>query len=239
MNAWMKDKNVKEYKKVKQRHRQGAHLWGRSAFNTYIHHLAGQRFLVQMLVKLPIIAQCSDPNPNRREVPALDKWMEDLRHHKQSDEYKKAVKMSERAAERDQHYRLSRKIWEAHRKLSQQMRLSQRLAAERGSWDEDLAGKKWDELKETERELLDKYDCGKLQEELRDLMSKKTPPEKPYKGVATAVAEKNTQQRWRAPHDWPGWSLKRKSEQHEETAGWTPDAKKIRKGSATPPASTA
>ena len=234
VNAWMKDKNVKEYKKVKQRHRQGAHLWGRSAFNTYIHHLAGQRVLVQMLVKLPIIAQCSDPNPNRREVPALDKWLEDLRHHKQSDEYKKAVKMSERAADRDQHYRLSRKIWEAHRKLSQ----GKRLAAERGSWDEDLAGKKWDELKETERELLDKYDCGKLQEELRDLMSKKTPPEKRYKGVATAVAEKNTQQRWRAPHDWPGWSLKRKSEQHEETAGWTPDAKKIRKGSATPPAPT-
>ena len=232
MNAWMKDKNVKEYKKVKRKHRQGAHLWGRSAFNTYIHHLAGQRFLVQMLVKLPIIAQCSDPNSNRREVPALDKWMEDLRHHKQSDEYKNAVKMSEQAADRAKRYRLSRKIWEAHRKLSQ----GKRLAAVRASWDEDSAGKKWDELRETERELLDKYDNGKLQEELRDLVSQKTPPEKRYKGVATAVAEKNTKQRWRAQHDWPGWSAKRKSEQHQETEGWSPDAKKIRKGSATPPA---
>ena len=232
MNAWMKDKNVKEYKKVKRRHRQSAHLWGRSAFNTYIHHLAGQRFLVQMLVKLPIIAQCSDPNPNRREVPALYKWMEDLRQHKQSDDYKKAVKMSERNDRDNKRFRLSRKIWEAHRRLWR----GKRLAAERASWDEDLAGKKWDELEETERELLEKYDGGKLQDELRDLMSQKTPPEKRYKGVATALAEKNAQQQWRAPHDWPGWSSKRKRDQHEETQGWSPDAKKIRKGSATPPA---
>ena len=229
MNAWMKDKNVKEYKKVKRKHRQGAHLWGRSAFNTYIHHLAGQKFLVQMLVKLPIIAQCTDPNSNRREVPALDKWMEDLRQHKQSDEYKNAVKMSQQAFSK--RYSLSRKIWQANWKLSQ----GKRLVAVRASWDEDSREKKWDELKETERELLDKYDTGKLQEELRDLMSQKTPPEKRYKGVATAVAEKNTQQRWRAQHDWPGWSAKRKSEQHQETEGWSPDAKKIRKGSATPP----
>ena len=98
----MKDKNVKAHKKLKRKKRQAAHLKARSAFNTYIHHLAGQRFLVQMLVKLPIIAQCSDPNPNRREVPALDKWMEDLKQHKQSDDYKNAVKMSEQAADRDE-----------------------------------------------------------------------------------------------------------------------------------------
>ena len=232
MNAWMKDKNVKAYKKVKRRHRQSAHLWGRSAFNTYIHHLAGQRFLVQMLVKLPIIAQCSDPNPKRREVPALYKWMEDLRQHKQSDDYQNAVKTSERNDRDNKRHRLSRKIWEAHRKLSR----GKRLAAERASWDEDLAGKKWDELQETERELLDKYDGGKLHDELRDLMSQKTPPEKRYKGVATALAEKNAQQQWRKPHDWPGWSSKRKRDQHKETEGWSPDAKKIRKGSATPPA---
>ena len=67
-------------------------------------------------------------------------------------------------------------------------------------------------------------------------MSQKTPPEKRYKGVATSVAEENTEQRWRAKRDWSGWSLESKSVQHEETEGWTPDAKKIRKGSATPPA---
>ena len=98
--------------------------------------------------------------------------------------------------------------------------------------------KKWDELKEAERELLEKYDGGKLQDELRDLMTQKTPPETRYKGVATALAEKNAQQQWRAPDDWSGWSCKRKRDQHEETEGWSPDAKKIRKGSATPPAST-
>ena len=238
MNAWMMDKNVKAYKKLKRKNRQAAHLWARSAFNTYIHHLAGQRFLVQMLVKLPIIAQCSDPNPNRREVPALDKWMKDLRQHKQSDDYKKAVKMSEQNDRDNKRFRLSRRIWEAHQRLSR----GKRLAAERTSWAEDLTEeevkKKWDKLKETERELLDKYDGGKLQDELRDLMSQKTPPAKRYKGVATALAEKNAQQQWRAPDDWHGWSSKRKRDQHEETEGWTPDAKKIRKGSATPPART-
>jgi len=84
----MKDENLEEYGEVKQRHPQSAHKWGKSSFSTYIHHVAGQRYLLQMLVKFPIIAQCSTPNPNRREVPALDKWIEDLRRHKQADEYK-------------------------------------------------------------------------------------------------------------------------------------------------------
>ena len=98
-----------------------------------------------------------------------------------------------------------------------------------------MAAKKWDELDKTEQDLLDEYDCEKLQETLRDLMSKKTPPEKRYKGVAASVAEKNTEQRWRAKRDWSGWSSKRKSVQREETDGWSP-IKKIKKGNAAPPA---
>ena len=235
MNVWMKDENLEEYGEVKQRHRQSAHKWAKSSFSTYIHHVAGQRYLLQMLVKFPIIAQCSTPNPNRREVPALDKWIEDLRRHKQTDEYKNAVKMSQPAADRDKHRRLSRQIWEAHRKLSE----GKRLVAQRESWEEELAAEKWDKLDKTEQDLLDDYDCEKLQATLRDLMSKKTPPEKRYKGAAASVAEKNTKQRWRAERDWSGWSSKRKSVQREETDGWTPDAKKIKKGSAAPPARTA
>ena len=234
MNAWMKDENLEEYGEVKQRHPQRAHKWGKSSFSTYIHHLAGQRYLLHMLVKLPIIAQCTTPNPNRREVPALEKWFEDLRRHKDTPEYKNAVKMSQRVKDRDTKDRLSRQIWEAHRRLSQ----GKRLAAQRESWEEELAAEKWDKLDKTEQELLDEYDCDKLQETLRDLMSKKTLPEKRYKGVAASVAEKNTFQRWRAKRDWSKWSSKRKSAQREETDGWTPDAKKIKKGSAAPPART-
>ena len=86
-----------------------------------------------------------------------------------------------------------------------------------------LAEIKWDDLDKTEQDLLEAYDTDKLNKKLRDLLSQKTPPEKRYKGAAASVAEENTDQRWRQKRDWPGWSSQ---------------SKKIKKGSAPPPAAT-
>ena len=221
----MKDENLAEYWEVKRVHPQSAHKWAKSSFNTYTHHLAGQRYLLHMLVKLPILAQCTTTNPKRREVPAFEKWIEDLQRHKQTDAYKNAVKMSQPAATPN-HHRLSRQIWEAHRRLSK----GKALAEKRDSKDI-----KWDDLDETQQDLLEAYDTKNIEKTLRDLMSQKTPPEKRYKGAAASVAEENTDQRWRAKRDWPGWSSQSKNVQREETDGWSP-MKKIKKGSAPPPA---
>ena len=180
-----------------------------------------------MLVKLPILAQCTTSNLKRTEVPALEKWIEDLQRHKQTEAYKNAVERSQPAATPD-HKSLSRQIWDTHRRLSK----GKVLAEKRDSKDI-----KWDDLDETQQDLLEAYDTKNIEKTLRDLMSQKTPPEKRYKGAAASVAEENTDQRWRAKRDWSGWSLQSQSVQREETDGWSP-MKKIKKGSAPPPAST-
>ena len=221
----MKDENQDEYWEVKWKDPQSAHRWAKSAFHTFTHHVSGQRYLLHMLVKLPILAQCTTSNLKRREVPALEKWIEDLQHHKQTDAYKNAVKMSQPAGTPD-HKSLSRQIWDTHRRLSK----GKALAEKRDSKDI-----KWDDLDKTEQDLLEAYDTEQLDKTLRDLMSQKTPPEKRYKGAAASVAEENTEQRWRKKRDWSGWSSQSKNVQHEETDGWSP-MKKVKKGSAAPPA---
>ena len=223
----MKDENLAEYWEVKRVHPQSAHKWAKSSFHTYTHHLAGQRYLLHMLVKLPILAQCTTTNPKRREVPAFEKWIEDLQRHKQTDAYKNAVKMSQPAVTPN-HHRLSRQIWEAHRRLSKGKALAEKR---------DSKEIKWDDLDKIEQDLLEAYDTEKLEQTLRDLMSQKTPPENRYKGVASCVAEENTEQRWRAKRGWSGWSLQSQNVQREETDGWKP-IKKVKRGSAAPPAST-
>ena len=168
-----------------------------------------------MLVKLPIIAQCTtrDPATKPTEVPALEKWIADLQHHKTTDAYKKAVKLSQPAASLN-HKRLSLQIWEAHGRLWKGKELAEKR---------DSKEIKWDDLDKTEQDLLEAYDTDKLDKNLRDLLSQKTPPEKRYKGAAAYVAEENTDGKWRQKRDWPGFSSR---------------SKKIKKGSAPPPAAT-
>ena len=215
MGAWMKDTNIDMYWEVKWKDPKSAHKWAHSAFHTFAHHLSGQKYLLHMLVKLPIIAQCTTRGPATKptEVPALEKWIEDLQRHKQTDAYKKAVKLSQPAASLN-HKRLSRQIWETHRRLWKGKELAEKR---------DSNEIKWDDLDKTEQDLLEAYDTDKLNKKLRDLLSQKTPPEKRYKGAAASVAEENTDQRWRQKRDWPGWSSQ---------------SKKIKKGSAPPPAAT-
>ena len=225
MGAWMKDKNLDKYWEMKSKDPQSAHKWAHSAFHTFAHHVSGQKYLLHMLVKLPILAQCTTSNLKRTEVPALEKWIKDLQRHKQTDAYKNAVKMSQPAATPN-HKSLSREIWDTHRKLSE----GKELALKRDSGDI-----KWDDLNKTEQDLLEAYDTKKLEKTLRTLVSQKTPPEKRYKGAAASVAEENTDRRWRQKRSWPGWSAQSKNVQREETDGWSP-MKKIKKGSAAPPA---
>ena len=225
MGAWMKDTNIDEYWEVKWWDPKSAHKWAHSAFHTFAHHLSGQKYLLHMLVKLPIRAQCTTSNLKRTEVPALEKWIEDLQNHKKTEAYKNAVAASQPGASLEKK-RLSQQIWDAHRRVSKGKELAEKR---------DSKETMWDDFTKTEQELLEAYDTKKLERTLRDLMSKKTPPEKRYKGAAASVAEENTDQRWRAKRDWPGWSSQSKNMQREETEGWR-QIKKIKRGSAPPPA---
>ena len=94
-------------------------------FSSYCHYLAGSKYLLRMLLQLPILAQCSAANPELAEIPALTKWMTDLQWVKQTQEYKDAVRKSKPALSRN-HRRLSLQIWEASRELSEAKALSKK-----------------------------------------------------------------------------------------------------------------
>ena len=81
----MKDENLPDYwDLMNDGYYQTAHKMAKSSFGTYRHHLAGRVYLLHMLVKLPILAQCSAANPALIEVPALAKWIDDLQRHKKT-----------------------------------------------------------------------------------------------------------------------------------------------------------
>ena len=91
----MKDENLPYYwELIEAENFKDAHKWTKSAFGIFQHQVAGHKYVLHMLVKLPILAQCSAANPKLIEIPALRKWMSDLQRHKQTNEYKDAVRKS-------------------------------------------------------------------------------------------------------------------------------------------------
>ena len=93
--------------------RQAAHQMIKSGHGSYCFYLAGSKYLLQMLLQLPILAQCTWREPDRVEVPALGRWIADLQNHQESDEYKRAVQKSQKRS--DEHRRLSQQIWKLSR----------------------------------------------------------------------------------------------------------------------------
>ena len=85
VESWMKEEKLPSYYLFLERAANGekvcyqkAHCMVRSGFSSYCHHLAGCKYLLHMLLQLPILAQCSAANPERAEIPALTKWITDL-----------------------------------------------------------------------------------------------------------------------------------------------------------------
>jgi len=101
VESWMKAENLPSYYLYLERSENGekvcyrkAHRMVKSGFSSYCHHLAGSKYLLRMLLQLPILAQCSAANPEPAEISALTKWMTDLQRVKQTQEYKDAVRKS-------------------------------------------------------------------------------------------------------------------------------------------------
>ena len=160
--------------------RQEAHQMIRTGHSSYCFYLSGSKYLLQMLLQLPILAQCTWREPDRVEVPALARWIMDLQRHKESPEYKRAVEKSqERSSE---HRRLSQQIW----KLSRELTKAKALATKR---DDNL----WDTLTQEEQGLVESFDAGKLQRRLQNLVDEKTPV---YRGVGASVADLQKGKRW-------------------------------------------
>ena len=102
------------------------------------------------------------------------KCVTDLQEHTKSDTYKAAVERSKKRASDDS--RLSKQISEQTKVLSKAKALSER--AEQGQYYD---------LSLEEQQLVEDYDCGRLEKLLRSLVDKRAPV---YRGVGASVESK-------------------------------------------------
>ena len=168
----MKASNVPKYYSHLNAGRNGkAHDMAHSNFNTYLFQLSGSKFLLHKLIQLPLLAQLQDSCTSDAHPESLVKCIQALQEYKKSDEYKKAVEKSQKRGER--HVRLSQQIWVESKKLAMGRRLSEQ--AKKG---------RFFELDESEQTLVEDYDGGKIERNLRLLMSYKTAT---YRGVCAST----------------------------------------------------
>ena len=101
------------------RQNAAAQQFGKKAFSAYLFQLSGSKFLLHKLIQLPILPQCtmvqssSSAEPPAALLPmasVLMQCVKDLQEHKKTDEYKAAVKRSQKRASDES--RLSKQIYE-------------------------------------------------------------------------------------------------------------------------------
>ena len=160
--------------------RQTAHQMIKSGHYSYCFYLAGNKYLLQMLLKLPVLAQCSSHEAADIEVKALQLWIADLQIHKESSEYQCAVEKSKKRSHEQR--RLSQQIW----KLSRELTTAKILAARRDNGEGDS-------LTRDEQSLVDTFDAGKLHRRLQNLVEEKIPI---YSGSSALVADLQKDDQW-------------------------------------------
>ena len=180
-DSWMNPETLMKYNQLLDRGKNGAaQQLGKTAFSTYLFQLSGSKFLLHKLIQLPILPQCTMvQDPGSAEPPAalcplgpvLMKCVTDLQEHKKSDKYKAAVERSKKRASDDS--RLSKQIWEQTKVLSKGKALSK--SAKKGHF--------WN-LSSKEQQLVEDYDCGRLDKSLRSLVAQRAPV---YRGVGASV----------------------------------------------------
>jgi len=168
VQSWMNKKNLERYWQLSQHKQQQMR---QKLFSAFRQHLSGCKFLLHKLIQLPIIDQCNATSDSAAQPASIMTWIEDLRVHMESAEYKAAVEQSRKKAK--DHQRLSKQICNAQWNVGKGKELSQR--AKDGDWKK---------LKPWEQELVEKYDTGRLEKDLQALLDQKTPI---YRGVGVSV----------------------------------------------------
>jgi hypothetical protein len=107
--SWMCPSNQQKYWSLKRNRPQEAHQYSKRRFTTYCFHISGCRFLLQMLIELPIVRVGSAARPASSTSAAIKDLLEALQQHKETEQYKKAVLAS--AKRMDSQERISKQIW--------------------------------------------------------------------------------------------------------------------------------
>ena len=100
--AWMHTSNSNKYEDLKKAgNNRDAHALSKKAFSKYLFQLSGDKFLLQMLIQLPLV---QDPNSARSPVTSqqfrtsLARFITELRRHYKDERYKDAANKPRRCS---------------------------------------------------------------------------------------------------------------------------------------------
>ena len=127
-------------------------------------HISGCRFLLQMLIELPIVRVGSAARPASSTSAAIKDLLEALQQHKETEQYKKAVLAS--AKRMDSQERISKQIWWAKANLER----GNTLAEQR-----DAGSLCFFDLSCEDQDRVENYDSGKAEKILCSLQAAKSP----------------------------------------------------------------
>ena len=173
VDSWMQEDTLERYRHVKNRQKQS-----HSAFNVYLQHLSGCKFLLRRLIALPIVSalgSAAQPASCDHMVKTFLELSQEWNRHKDSDEHKKAIEKSQRT----QGHRLSVQVGNLHEVYRKACMHSKMVA------DNTIC---WDALSVQDQMDVHDFDCRTgFVKELDNLMTQQLGQARPYPGAGVVV----------------------------------------------------
>ena len=146
--SWMNAKNIKDYEDLLRRTGKGvqqqAHQKRRRSFSAYLFQILGNKHVLLASIKYPL---CSAAQPAK----IIEEFMTAWEKEKATDDYKKRVRMSEKATE--ERKQLKKEAHAARRNLVRGIKINN---------DIRLGLRVWDSLPDDEKTLLNDFHSGQL-----------------------------------------------------------------------------
>ena len=173
VDSWMKQDTLERYRYGKNRQQLC-----KSAFNVYLQHLSGCKFLLRRLIALPIVSalgSAAQPASCDHMVKTFLELSQEWNRHKDSDEHKTAIEKSRRT----QGHRLSVQVGNLHEVYRKACMHSKMVA------DNTIC---WDALSVQDQMDVHDFDCRTgFVKELDNLMTQQLDQARPYPGAGVVV----------------------------------------------------
>jgi hypothetical protein len=182
VQSWMRGSTLAMHEEMERRGLwQDAHQLGKSSFSTYLFQLSGCKFLVHILIQLPIISSSLPNSPHDSyHIPEIADILNELidayEDHLSTPQYAKARLLSKQ--HQAGQLRLSQKVWWAQYNYSQGRKLSCLIR------DADI---NFYDLAPWKQKLVEEFDSRRSAKALDRALHQKAFMQQPYRGAGTEV----------------------------------------------------
>ena len=182
VQSWMRGSTLAKHEEMERCGLwQDAHQLGKSSFSTYLFQLSGCKFLVHILIRLPIISSSLPNSPHDGyHIPEIADILNELidayEDHLRTPQYAEAILLSKQ--HQAGQLSLSQKVWWAQYNYSQGRKLSCLIR------DTDI---NFNDLAPWKQKLVEEFDTRRSAKALDRALEQKSFRQQPYRGAGTEV----------------------------------------------------